>query len=326
MCFVNGMDSYIKTWLQFVFPAYIWALVGLIIIASRYSVTLSNHLATNAVPVLATLFLFSYTKILRTIIAALSFTLLDLPDETREAVWLHDGNVLYFRGKHIPLAVFGILVFLLAVIPYTFLLLFGPLLQAISDHRLFRWVNKLMPFFDAYYAPYKARHRYWIGLLLFVRVLMVISINSTADPGISLLVVGCSVAFILTLLLIVGGIYKKIYLSVLEASFLINLVVVLFMLYFRQKSNGLKILVSTSVSIAFATFIAITALHVIWRIDLWPFIKPRLEKLVLYRFKSNQNERGVELQNIDTHQTFPSTTYVDFREPLIETQNNNTQP
>ena len=322
VCFANGMNAYISTWLQFVFPAYIWALVGLIIIASRYSVTLSNHLATNAVPVLATLFLLSYTKILRTITAVLSFTFLNLPDETKEAVWLHDGNILYLRGKHIALAVFGILVFLLTVVPYTFLLLFGPLLQAVSTQKLFQWVNKLMPFFDAHYTPYKDRHRYWTGLLLFVRivVLTVISVNSTADPGINLLVVGCSVAFILTLSLSVGGVYKRLYLTILEASFLFNLVaLVLFMLYFRQRSNTQRLLVSTSVGIAFTTFIAITALHVIWRIDLWAFIKPRLKRLVSHWYKKKQTENSMQLQNTDNNQAFPSTVYTDFREPLIET-------
>ena len=36
-CFNNGMDSYAKTWLQFVFPTFCICLVGMIIIAARYS-------------------------------------------------------------------------------------------------------------------------------------------------------------------------------------------------------------------------------------------------------------------------------------------------
>ena len=36
-CFYNGMDAYVKTWLQFAFPLYVWTLVGLIIIGSHYS-------------------------------------------------------------------------------------------------------------------------------------------------------------------------------------------------------------------------------------------------------------------------------------------------
>ena len=36
-CFYDGMDAYVQTWLQFVFPIYIWFLICLIIITSRYS-------------------------------------------------------------------------------------------------------------------------------------------------------------------------------------------------------------------------------------------------------------------------------------------------
>ena len=31
-CFFDGLDNYWKTWLQFVFPLYIWLLIGGIII------------------------------------------------------------------------------------------------------------------------------------------------------------------------------------------------------------------------------------------------------------------------------------------------------
>ena len=329
VCFVNGMDSYIKTWLQFVFPAYIWALVGLIIIGSRYSVTLSNHLATNAVPVLATLFLLSYTKILRTIVAALSFTFINLPDETTEAVWLRDGNIPYFKGKHIALAVFGILAFLLIAVPYTFLLLFGQLLQAVSNRRLFRWVNKVMPFFDAYHAPYKNKHRYWTGLLLFIRtaVLVAISINFAADPGINLLCIGCSAVFILSHSLSVGGVYKKWYLTMLESSFFINLITLVpFMFYFQQAVGKQRGVVQISTIVAFATFIGIVALHLIWRTRLWVLVKPRLERLATAWHARNRSEENAELQSLDDYQqSFPSTTYVDFRESLIESQYDNTQ-
>ena len=36
-CFYNGMDTYANTWLQFVFPKYIWIIVVAIVIASKYS-------------------------------------------------------------------------------------------------------------------------------------------------------------------------------------------------------------------------------------------------------------------------------------------------
>ena len=71
MCFYSGMDTYQKTWLQFVFPLYIWLLVGGIILVSHYSFTAVKVFGRNNIALLATLFLLSYTKILRTIITAL---------------------------------------------------------------------------------------------------------------------------------------------------------------------------------------------------------------------------------------------------------------
>ena len=40
ICFYNGMDTYSKTWLQFVFPVYIWVLVGLMILVIFGSYTI----------------------------------------------------------------------------------------------------------------------------------------------------------------------------------------------------------------------------------------------------------------------------------------------
>ena len=70
-CFYSGMDAYTKTWLQFVFPVYIWALVGLMILVSHFSHKFARLLGNNPVSVLATLILLSYTKILRTLIPAI---------------------------------------------------------------------------------------------------------------------------------------------------------------------------------------------------------------------------------------------------------------
>ena len=180
-CFYDGMDAYAFTWLQFLFPLYVWILIGLIIIASRYSRKIAQSLGNNPVPTLATLFLLSYSKILRNIIAALSVTSLDYPDGTSELVWLYDGSVPYFqRADHIVLGIFAISVLLLLFLPYTLLLLFGQCLQAYSHHRVLSWINKIKPFMDAYHAPYKKETRYWTGLILLVRCILflIFAVNS----------------------------------------------------------------------------------------------------------------------------------------------------
>ena len=123
-CFYNGMDAYSKTWLQFVFPVYIWLLVGLIILVSHFSHRFANLLGNNPVSVLATLILLSYTKILRTLITVFYITNLEYPTYKR-VVWLCDANMDYLGEKHTLLFVVAVLIFLFLFLPYTLLLVFG---------------------------------------------------------------------------------------------------------------------------------------------------------------------------------------------------------
>ena len=94
-CFWDDLDGYAKTWLQFVFPVYIWVLVAIIIWLSRRYVLAAKLCGSHTVKVLATLFLLSYAKVLRTVITALSFTSPRLLDGSTITVWLYDGNVDY---------------------------------------------------------------------------------------------------------------------------------------------------------------------------------------------------------------------------------------
>ena len=66
-CFYNGMDSYAKMWLQLFFPFYLIMMATLLIITSRYSIRIQRLTFTRSLPVLATLFLLSYTGILRNV-------------------------------------------------------------------------------------------------------------------------------------------------------------------------------------------------------------------------------------------------------------------
>ena len=101
-CFVNGLTAYGRTWLQFVFPLYIWGIASLIIILAKYSNRMAKVMGNNGVPVLATLFLLSYAKLLNTILTALSYTTL-YTTEGQELVWSADGNIVYLGPEHAPL-------------------------------------------------------------------------------------------------------------------------------------------------------------------------------------------------------------------------------
>ena len=211
-CFYDGMNVYSKTWLQFVFPVYIWLLVGFMILVSHFSHRFANLLGNNPVSVLATLILLSYAKILRTLITAVYFTHLEYQTHNRR-VWLYDGNIDYLSGKHIPLFLVAVLVFLFLFLPYTLLLLFCQWLQAISHLRFFSWVNsaRLKPFMDSYHAPYKAKHRYWPGLLLVLRfvLLLVFALNPQQDPIINLLAILVGAGILQLWAWVSGGVYKN---------------------------------------------------------------------------------------------------------------------
>ena len=218
-CFYTGMDAYAKAWVQFVFPFYMWALVGIIILISHYSSKVSTILGTNPIAVLATLFLLSYSKLLRAIITALSYTLLEYPEDSKFAVWLYDGNIGYLSKKHAPLFI-GALVFLIGLfLPYTLFLLFSPWLCSKSgQYRIFFWVNnyRVLPFLEAYHAPYTDKYRYWTGLMLLVRcaLFLLFAINALGDPSVNLLAIGSVSASLLIVYILLGnGIYKTWYLT-----------------------------------------------------------------------------------------------------------------
>ena len=266
-CFYDGMDAYSKTWLQFVFPVYIWLLVGLVALICNYSPRFANMLGNNPVSVLATLILLSYTKILRTLITVLYVTYIEYPSYNQypsysRKVWLYDANIAYLSGKRIPLFLVAMLVFIFLFLPYTLLLLCSQWLQSISHLRLFSWVNRVKPFMDSYHAPYKAKHRYWPGLLLVLRfvLLLVFAFNPQHDPSVNLLAIQVGVGILQMWAWVSGGVYRNWCLDALEGLFALNLIILAAATFFVNNSGGSQLAVGyTSVSIALATFFGILA-------------------------------------------------------------------
>ena len=268
-CLYDGLTAYVKTWLQFLFPLYIWLLVTVIIIASHYSTRASRLSGNNAVQVLATLFLLSYAKLLRLIITIFSFTELVYPDGYHRRVWLYDGNVDYLKGKHIPLFTAALVLLLFVSTPYTATLFCIQWLQRWSSLKVFFWIRKLHPLFDAYTGPFKIKHRYWTGLLLLVRVCLFLtfSLNSLGDPTINVLAVVAVSFCLLTYISLVGGIYKIWSLDLLENTFILNLGILSAAvgLYQNNTSTVVPAVTCTSVGISFMIFVVIVFCHSVTR-------------------------------------------------------------
>ena len=267
-CFYNGMDAYAKTWLELVFPVYIWVIVGFLVYISSRSVAMTKLLGSSPVPVLATLFLLSYAKVLRIIIAALSLTVLHYPHKN-VVVWIHDANVSL--AMYIPLALVAMLFLVILFLPYTLLLLLGQWLQTKSHLCLLSWVRnpKLKAILDTYHAPYKPKHRYWTGLLLLVRcaLFVVFAFNISGNESVNLLVIS-SAAFGIFIWFALSGIaYKSWWLNALELSFILNLGILAVATQHVNQSGGSQAAVAyTSVGIALLTFVGIVTYHIYIRI------------------------------------------------------------
>ena len=165
-CFYNGMDDYAKMWLQLSFPFYLMIIAALIIILSRHYTAIQRLTARRALPVLATLFLLSYTKILQTISSVLFFytSITYLPSKHTTLVWSVDANVPLFGVKFTILFIVCLVLFLI-LLSFNIILLFTRRLSWLT------FINKFKPLLDAYQGPYKEKYYYWTGLQLLLRAI-----------------------------------------------------------------------------------------------------------------------------------------------------------
>ena len=276
-CFYDGMNTYQNTWLQFLFPLYIWVLIGLVIFSSSYSSWMTRKLGTNPVAVLATLVLLSFNKIVYTItsvfeITRIKYTYVNSSEVRYKSVWLLDANPL-MSSAFIPLFITSLLVFIFLVLPYALFLVFGQCLQARSYLKVFSWVNRptIKCFLDNYHAPYQTRHRYWVGLMVLARLVLLIAFafnvanDQTRYMAVIMLIVVCLLTW--GWILGVSGVYKKRWVGILDASFILNLgiVTVVTAYCFSTKyhcGDGQAIVGNISLGVAFLTFIGILIYHV----------------------------------------------------------------
>ena len=165
-CFYHGMTGYAKLFLQLVFPFYLLSIAILLIVASRYSTKIQRLTARRALPVLATLFILSYTKILQTVCTALFFysSVTHLPSKHTTVMWSVDTSIKIFETKFILLFVVCLILFLLLMM-FNVVLLFTRYLSR------FKFINHFKPLLDAYQGPYKDKFYFWTGLQLVTRVM-----------------------------------------------------------------------------------------------------------------------------------------------------------
>ena len=274
VCLFDGLDGYWKTWLQFVFPAYLFLLMGGIIVGCRYSVWLCRLCGSHAVPALATLFLMSYTKILLTVTNALSMSQLPCKDSIL-TVWSVDGNIEYGSGNHLILVAVSCFV-LIVGLAYPVLVLCAPLLERYSHKCIpqHRWnpATKFNPLFNAYEGPYKDKYRFWTGVTLMVRLTLTVTFSFTSG-GLTVvnahIIISCVVG-ILTFWSFTKGVYTKAYLNLLEVFYLLNIFLLstVSLATASLRSRDYQIATIVSVCLSFVVCLLTMALHLWWNFDL----------------------------------------------------------
>ena len=307
-CFYNGMDSYAKMWLQLFFPSYLIIIAISIIISSRYSTRLSRLTYTRSLLVLATLFLLSYTGVLRTVLTVLfSYsTMTHVPSSHQQIVWSIDASVPLFGFNFIILFITCLVLFLLLV-PFNITLLFTRYLMR------FRIVNRFKPLLDAFQGSYKDKYYYWVAVHLVLRSLF---FTFYAFPTNLKLIAS-------TMVLIIFAVYngyvcpnKNKLVNIQELLLLINLTIIYAVSY---EYNTFFIVTNVMISLAFVQFIIIVLYHFLtytYHLNVICMLKTTKQKLMMKLWKKkilSHVSDNIALLNI------PECTYnyTEYRDGLV---------
>ncbi len=215
VCFYDGMTALFRTYIQLLFPVYLYILMGLYsLIASRITVSFCKNYSPTKTFV--TLNVMTYASILNTCIEILSAISMHTVNNVFSLRWAIDANQVYFRGWHIPLGIIAIVIsFTYLSIPILFL--------APSVIYKYRFFKSGIPFFDALFAPFKQEYRFWLGIRLLTRGVLVV-FSRTINTYTSLLI---NSIVLLILLHVQTSIkpFKSFWLNNIDSLLIVNLII-----------------------------------------------------------------------------------------------------
>ena len=251
-CFYNGMDSYAKMWLQLFFPVYLIIIAASIIIASRYSTRILRLTYRRSLHVLATLFLLSYTSILRTTLRVLfSYsTITHVPTGHQEVVWSVDASVPLF-GLKFTLLFITCLVLFIILVAFNIILLFTRCLAR------FKLINYFKPILDAFQGPYKDRYYYWVAVPIILRCLFCILYAFPMQPRLLL-----ATLILVPFMGVFGYLHpnKNKLVNFQEFLLLINLTIIHAVSYYSN-DNIFRIITNLMISLTFIQLCIIVIYH-----------------------------------------------------------------
>ena len=168
------------------FPIYIFAIVAVIVVCAKWSKFLQRIVGSQIVPVLTTLSLLLFTKLIRNVIQALHFKRV-LCDSVVDLVWFVEGNINYVGFPYYILFTWALIV-LAVIVLYTSFLLATPLIERYLTHlKCFRRYTKwylnvleiafllnliLLGYVATAFASEQQQHLIYTSLLLVISFLL----------------------------------------------------------------------------------------------------------------------------------------------------------
>ena len=303
LCFFKGMNQVTKTGLQLVFPVYLVLLVCAVFFICKYCCSYTTgikhgrmkgclnsagqFIGGRVTGVIATLLYLSYSSLLRTAIEILSpakiMMELDVNVTSAVTVWLYDGSIQYAQEPQHAGLIAAAVVFLIVLLLYTGILTLMPLAETFSGHSTFLlcissvFNRHLKPFTDTCYGPFKGKWRVWLGLRLWVFVILYGITAAYGSDNRSL--VFCLHSLIMTALISLQAYIRPLcrpctnddkgwMYNCLDLFFLIDyLLIVLFAWYYYKTNNTSKHqdIITLLLSLAMIAVLLIVSYHVMFK-------------------------------------------------------------
>lgn len=313
LCFYDGMNELVLRCLQFAFPLYLWFIVILIIILSRYSRRLAKITGRQSVQVLATLIYLSSSKIFLTTINIMTSATVKTSNHKELLVWYFYGRLEFGKGLHLISMILSLFMIGVFIIPFTALTTLSPFLNR------FRLINRYMPLTDAVFAPYKIKWRFWFGARLCLLAAAYISAAVLRGTNVKLLL-GIQLVLVLGFSFVQSFFhpFKNKVIEGLDLFFMLNYSLIAFFVVYTQDSGTmLQHSSAVLVSIAMIVALCIIAYHCYISCKIYCKIKKDDHLLLKGHTINNNNNYGAADGEGDI-KDLPEvhSGYAKYREPL----------
>ena len=195
LCFVRGLRGIDQQAIHFIHPAILLLILYTFVIIAKHSRRFTMLISTQIIHVICLILLLAYTSIADTslqLLRYLKFT--DVNGDVNEVYTYVSPDYEYLTGRHIIYFIIAVLLELIIVCGLPVLLLVEPFVN--------RWVDftRVKPLLDQFQSCYKKEYRWFAGIYLLFRQLMIfILVIDFSDQYIKLylLIVVCLIVLLM---------------------------------------------------------------------------------------------------------------------------------